>query len=70
MPDRPRITLQPTHIDVSEFSPAEVQCVSQSSTPVTYQWTRLDGELSPDAYIADGWLRFNQVRREDIGKNY
>lgn len=52
-----------------EYSPAEVECVAQSSTPVTYYWTRLDGELSPDAYASGALLRFNQVRRSDSG-NY
>lgn len=35
--------------------------------PVTYEWRRLNGELSPDAYVQDGWLRFNQVQRSDVG---
>lgn len=52
-----------------EYSPAEVECVAQSSTPVTYYWTRLDGELSPDAYASGALLRFNQVHRSDSG-NY
>lgn len=65
---KPRIQLRPPYIDVSEYSPAEVECVAQSSTPVTYYWTRLDGELSPDAYISGAWLRFNQVQRSDSGE--
>lgn len=64
---KPRVELRPTHLDVQEYSPADVECVAQSSTPVTYYWTRLDGELSPDAYISGPWLRFNQVRRSDGG---
>lgn len=67
-PTKPRIQLRPPYIDVSEYSPAEVECVAQSSTPVTYYWTRLDGELSPDAYISGAWLRFNQVQRGDSGE--
>lgn len=64
---KPRVELRPTHLDVSEYSPADVECVAQSSIPVTFYWTRLDGELSPDAYISGPWLRFNQVRRSDAG---
>lgn len=64
---KPRVELRPTHLDVNEYSPADVECVAQSSTPVTYHWSRLDGELSPDAYISGPWLRFNQVRRSDGG---
>ncbi|XP_055304959.1 basement membrane-specific heparan sulfate proteoglycan core protein isoform X6 [Sitodiplosis mosellana] len=64
---KPRVELRPTHLDVNEYSPADVECVAQSSTPVTFYWTRLDGELSPDAYISGPWLRFNQVRRSDAG---
>lgn len=44
-----------------------MECVAQSALPITYQWRRLDGELSPDAYVQDGWLRFNQVYRSDVG---
>lgn len=59
--------MRPAYIDVAEYTPSEVECYAQSSLPVTYQWTRVDGELSPDAYVQDGWLRFNQVRRSDVG---
>lgn len=59
--------MRPAYIDVEEYAPAEVECIAQTSLPVTYQWTRVDGELSPDAYVSDGWLRFNQVRRSDVG---
>lgn len=68
-PSKPRIELRPPFLDVVEYSPAEVECVAQSSTPVTYYWTRLDGELSPDAYTSGALLRFNQVQRSDSG-NY
>lgn len=66
-PSKPRIELRPAYIDVNEYSPAQVECSAQSSLPVTYQWTRLDGTLSADAYVSNGWLRFNQVRRSDVG---
>lgn len=64
---KPRIELRPPLLDVIEYSPAEVECVAQSSTPVTFYWSRLDGELSPDAYISGPYLRFNQVQRTDSG---
>lgn len=66
-PGKPHIELRPPILDVIEYSPAEVECVAQSSTPVTYYWTRLDGELSPDAYASGALLRFNQVHRSDSG---
>lgn len=59
--------MRPPYLDAIEYAPAEVECVAQSSTPVTYHWTRLDGELSADAYISGPWLRFNQVQRGDSG---
>lgn len=66
----PRAQLIPSHIDQYEYSPADIQCVALSSqgSPVSYEWTRLDGQLSPDAYASsDGWLRFNQLSRLDTG---
>lgn len=66
-PSKPRIELRPPHLDVIEYSPAEVECYAQSSTPVTYYWTRLDGELSADAHASGSLLRFNQVQRSDSG---
>lgn len=68
-PSKPHIELRPPFLDVVEYSPAEVECVAKSSTPVTFYWTRLDGELSPDAYASGALLRFNQVQRSDSG-NY
>lgn len=68
-PSKPHIQLRPPFLDVNEYSPAEVECYAQSSTPVTYYWTRLDGELSPDAYASGAVLRFNQVKQSDSG-NY
>lgn len=59
--------MRPTYLDVAEYSPAEVECDAQSSTPVQYVWTRIDGELSPDAYASGGLLRFNRVHLSDSG---
>lgn len=59
--------MNPTYIDVGEGSPAQVECHASSASPVTYHWSRLDGELSPDAYVSGGWLQFNQVRHSDVG---
>lgn len=59
--------MNPTYIDVSEYSPADAECVASSPSPVTYQWTRLDGQLSPDADVSNGLLRFNVIRRSDVG---
>lgn len=67
VPSKPRIQLRPAYLDVNEYAPAEVECVAESSTPVTYYWARLDGELSPDAHVSGAWLRFNQVQRADGG---
>lgn len=67
VPGKPRIQLRPPYLDANEYAPAEVECVAQSSTPVTYHWTRLDGELSADAHVSGAWLRFNQIQRTDNG---
>lgn len=66
-PDKPRIELRPPYLDVKEYSPAEVECSVKSSSPVTYHWTKLNGEISPNAYISGAWLRFSQIHRSDSG---
>lgn len=35
---------------------------------MTYTWTRLTGELSPDTWVQQGLLRFNGVRQADAGE--
>lgn len=52
---------------MTEGSPAEVECFSTSNGAVWYQWSRVDGQLSPDAEVSDGILRFANVRQSDAG---
>lgn len=62
------IELSPAYIEVSEYTPAHAECRAQSASPVNYTWTRLSGDLSPDTWVDQGLLRFNGVRRSDIGE--
>lgn len=64
----PAIELSPSHIDVSEYTPAQAECRASSASPVNYTWTRLNGDLSQDTWVQQGLLRFNGVRRSDIGE--
>lgn len=63
----PRIQLNPSYIDEVENSPAAIECFSQSNGQVWYQWTRLDGEISSEAEVEDGILRFAALRPSDAG---
>lgn len=66
-PQPPRIQLNPSYIDVVENSPAAAECFSPSTDQVWYQWTRLDGQISREAEVSDGILRFAAVRQSDAG---
>lgn len=59
--------MNPSYIDVDENSPAEVECFSPTSDGNEYYWTRLDGQLTPEAQVENGILRFAPVRRSDAG---
>lgn len=61
--------MNPSHVDVDENAPAEVECFSPSSQATSITWTRLDRPMSPYVEIRDGILSFPYVRREDVG-NY
>lgn len=67
-PQPPSIQLNPSYVDVEEYSPAAIECFSQSNGPVWYQWTRLDGQLSREAEVSDGILRFSSLRQSDAGE--
>lgn len=63
----PVIELSPPYIEVAEYTPAQAECRA-TGNDVAYHWTRINGELSPDTWVSDGLLRFNGVRRSDIGE--
>lgn len=53
---------------MQEFTPAQAECRALSASAVNYTWTRLNGELSSDTWVSHGLLRFNGVRRSDVGE--
>lgn len=59
--------ISPAIVDQSENSVAELICSASGSPAPRIQWTRLDGPLSNDVIIRDGYLRFNALRKSDEG---
>lgn len=53
---------------MDEGSSSEVQCQSSGSAPIQYSWERLNGELSHEIDVNDGYLRFNIIRKQDEGE--
>ncbi|KAJ6634940.1 Basement membrane-specific heparan sulfate proteoglycan core protein, partial [Pseudolycoriella hygida] len=68
VPQKPQITLNPSYVEVEEGSSTEVQCQSTGTPPIQFSWDRLDGELSQDVSVNDGYLRFNDIRKSDEGE--
>lgn len=64
----PRIQLNPAYIQAEENSPAQAECKASSASPVVYEWTRLNGDISREAYVSDGLLLFNAIRSSDAGE--
>lgn len=62
-----RVEIRPPQLDLIEYSSADVGCVAQPPTAVTFSWTRLDGKMPSNAYVYGSILRFNQIRRSDAG---
>lgn len=51
-----------------EYGTAEVECQSSGSEPIKYVWEKLNGELSSDADVQGGYLRFGYIRKSDEGE--
>lgn len=52
---------------MDEGSSSEVECQSSGTAPIQYSWERLNGALSSDIDINDGYLRFNSIQKSDEG---
>lgn len=61
--------ISPAFINQDENSVAEIRCSASGSPEPRIQWIRLDGQMSSDVIIRDGYLRFNSLRKSDEG-NY
>lgn len=66
-PREPEIFITPAIIDQDEYSVAEIRCTASGSPVPRIQWRRLDGRISSDVVIRDGFLRFNSLRKSDAG---
>lgn len=66
-PKPPRITFNPTYVNVEENYPVDIECYSSGSVPIHYTWDRLDQYISNDIDIRDGHLRFNSIKKSDEG---
>lgn len=44
-----------------------LQCLAHGTPPLTYSWTKLDGNLPPRAEVNGGDLQINLATAEDAG---
>lgn len=66
-PRVPEISVSPAIINQEEYSVAELRCSASGSPQPRIVWTRLDGQLSSDVIVRDGYLRFQSLRKSDEG---
>lgn len=53
---------------MDEGTSSEVQCQSSGTPPIQYTWERLDGQLSHEVQVNEGYLRFTVIRKQDEGE--
>lgn len=63
----PEIVVTPQIVSEEEYSVAELRCSASGSPSPRIEWTRLDGQISSDVIIREGYLRFNSLRKSDEG---
>jgi Immunoglobulin domain len=68
-PTAPQVLISPAIVNQDENTATELRCTASGSPEPRIQWLRLDGEMSQDVIIRDGYLRFNSLRKSDEG-NY
>ena len=66
-PRAPQVTFNPTVIDEDEYSVAEIRCAAAGNPAPEIEWQRIDGFMSADVVIREGFLRFNSLRKSDEG---
>uniref|UniRef100_A0A669AYK6 Heparan sulfate proteoglycan 2 n=1 Tax=Oreochromis niloticus TaxID=8128 RepID=A0A669AYK6_ORENI len=65
----PYATSVPNDVAVRVGEVIRLQCLAHGTPPLTYTWTKLDGNLSPRAEVREGDLQINLATSEDAG-NY
>lgn len=63
----PQISVTPNIVDQEEYSVADIHCTASGTPTPRIQWVKLEGDISPDATIRGGHLRFNSLRKSDEG---
>lgn len=57
----------PNDVAVRVGEVIRLQCLAHGTPPLTYTWTKLDGNLSPRAEVREGDLQINLATSEDAG---
>ncbi|XP_076597098.1 basement membrane-specific heparan sulfate proteoglycan core protein isoform X2 [Chaetodon auriga] len=63
----PYATSVPDDVAVRVGEVIRLQCLAYGTPPLTYSWTKLDGNLPPRAEVNGGDLQINLVTAEDAG---
>ncbi|XP_070400895.1 basement membrane-specific heparan sulfate proteoglycan core protein isoform X2 [Nothobranchius furzeri] len=63
----PFATSVPDDVAVRVGEVIRLQCLAHGTPPLTYTWTKLDGELPPRAQVSAGDLQINLASPEDAG---
>uniref|UniRef100_A0A8C5EK91 Heparan sulfate proteoglycan 2 n=1 Tax=Gouania willdenowi TaxID=441366 RepID=A0A8C5EK91_GOUWI len=66
-PARPYATSLPDDVAVRVGEVIRLQCLAHGTPPLTYTWTKLDGNLPARAQINEGDLQINLATAEDAG---
>ncbi|XP_038577847.1 basement membrane-specific heparan sulfate proteoglycan core protein isoform X10 [Micropterus salmoides] len=63
----PYATSLPDDVAVRVGEVIRLQCLAHGTPPLTYTWTKLDGNLPPRAEVSGGDLQINLATAEDAG---
>ncbi|XP_017274656.1 basement membrane-specific heparan sulfate proteoglycan core protein isoform X4 [Kryptolebias marmoratus] len=63
----PYATSVPNDVAVRLGEVIRLQCLAHGTPPLTYTWTKLDGNLPPRAQVSGGDLQINLATAEDAG---
>ncbi|XP_040902825.1 basement membrane-specific heparan sulfate proteoglycan core protein isoform X9 [Toxotes jaculatrix] len=63
----PYATSLPNDVAVRIGEVIRLQCLAHGTPPLTYTWTKVDGNLSPRAQVSGGDLQVNLANAEDAG---
>ncbi|XP_054464444.1 basement membrane-specific heparan sulfate proteoglycan core protein isoform X3 [Anoplopoma fimbria] len=63
----PYATSMPDDVAVRVGEVIRLQCLAHGTPPLTYTWTKLDGNLPPRAQVSGGDLQINLATSEDAG---